>query len=145
MLSKELVSQLKMTYEAAEKLFKRDTVSKTAFQVFPIAILARLCGTYGLPVRATGKKPMGSIKKSDYVDAIFSAVRLTYMKATNILTTFMYSDSDLKLPQFPTPKMNRGATQVQCQSTPTLTSTARTAIPSQIPKPVEWRLTWSVL
>jgi hypothetical protein len=63
-----------MTYAAAEKLLHAKTVSKTAFQRFPVDTLAELCSTYKLPVTGTSQRPKGSKKKSDYIDAIFSFV-----------------------------------------------------------------------
>jgi hypothetical protein len=68
-----------MTYQAAEKLFNSKLVAQTAFLPFSITTLAQLCSAHNLPVKATGKRPTGSIKKSDYIDAIFSAVSLTYI------------------------------------------------------------------
>jgi hypothetical protein len=63
-----------MAYDAAEKLLHTKTVGKTAFQSFRVDTLAKLCHTYGLSVTGTGRRPKGSKKKSDYIDAIFSFV-----------------------------------------------------------------------
>jgi hypothetical protein len=58
----------------ALNLFLSDKVNDGAFQKFPIATLANLCDVYELPVEGTGKRPNGSKKKSDYIDAIFAFV-----------------------------------------------------------------------
>ncbi|KIM76801.1 hypothetical protein PILCRDRAFT_91437 [Piloderma croceum F 1598] len=59
-----------MDLAAAEQLLKSKVVAKTGFRNFPIETLAKLCERHGMVVRATGRKPKGSKKKSDYVAAI---------------------------------------------------------------------------
>jgi phage gp29-like protein len=61
---------------AAERLLKSKIIAQTAFQKFSVETLAKLCEAYGMPVRATGQKPMGSKKKSDYIAAIMCFVSL---------------------------------------------------------------------
>jgi hypothetical protein len=56
-----------MTYAAVEKLLHAKTVSKTAFQSFPVDTLAEICGTYKLPVTGTSQRPKGSKNKSDLI------------------------------------------------------------------------------
>jgi len=63
-----------MSYDAAVKLLHGERVNKSAFQNFPIATLAKLCDAHKLGVKGTGKRPNGSKKKSDYIEAIFSFV-----------------------------------------------------------------------
>jgi hypothetical protein len=63
-----------MSYDAAAKLLLSNKVNKNAFQNFPIVTLKKLCDAFGLPVEGTGKRPKGSKKKSDYVNAIFTFV-----------------------------------------------------------------------
>jgi hypothetical protein len=65
---------LKMSGDSAVNLFLSEKVNKGAFQKFPITTLANLCDVYGLPVEGTGRRPNGSKKKSDYIDAIFAFV-----------------------------------------------------------------------
>jgi hypothetical protein len=64
-----------MAYDVAEILLLSAKVNKSAFQSFPIATLAKLCEAFGMPVQATGQRPIGSKKKSDFIDAIFTFVR----------------------------------------------------------------------
>jgi hypothetical protein len=63
-----------MSLAAAEKLLNGKSVANTAFQSFPIGTLAKLCGTYGILVKATGKRGKGTKIKSDYIAAIYSFV-----------------------------------------------------------------------
>lgn len=63
-------AHFKMDSAAAEQLLNSKTITKTAFQGFPINTLAKLCEAHGISVRATGQKPKGSKKKSDYIAAI---------------------------------------------------------------------------
>jgi hypothetical protein len=61
-------------YEAVVQLLHSANISKSAFQHVPVATLAQICNTYQLPVEGTGRRPSGSKKKSDYIEAIFSFV-----------------------------------------------------------------------
>jgi hypothetical protein len=63
-----------MSLAAAEKLLLSNTIAKSSFQSFSVATLAELCSTYGMSVKATGKRPKGSKTKIDYITAIFSFV-----------------------------------------------------------------------
>lgn len=63
-----------MTLAAAERLLRSKVVARTAFQIFPIETLTKLCEEHGMVVQATSRKPKGSKKKSDYIAAIIRYV-----------------------------------------------------------------------
>ena len=75
-----------MDLAAAERLLKSKVVAKTGFRNFPIETLAKLCERHGMVVRATGRKPKGSKKKSDYVATIVCYVSHRQRHTTNGLT-----------------------------------------------------------
>lgn len=67
-----------MSYQHAEKLLESKRIAKFAFQNIQVAHLANLCKAHGLHVVPTGRRPIGSTIKSDYINAILDFRRVEY-------------------------------------------------------------------
>jgi hypothetical protein len=61
-----------MSYEQAERIFKRPKIAQTAFRSIKVHLLHQLCDAHGITVKHTGAK--GKARKDDYVNALINYV-----------------------------------------------------------------------
>jgi len=141
-----------MAYDAAQKLLHAKIVGKTAFQHFPVSTLAELCSTYELSVTGTGRRPKGSKKKSDYIDAIFRWVgpSVNDVPLNKLLSPKYSRDIRLKLTLLRRLIIQQSGIQVRCLLMPNhwITKWSVLAILEYrrpFAKAVPWRLTSEAL
>jgi hypothetical protein len=67
---------LTKTVEDAERLLRKPSVSKTAFNVFRKEVLEQVCNKHQLHVSPTGKRQKNIPTKSDYIAALLLTVKV---------------------------------------------------------------------